>query len=75
MGQNGCDITYLPVGDGESLYLATVIDCFSRRPTSQAPRPTPRALPAQHPAGPSHSRTVADMTAATDPINHGRQAA
>ncbi|MCZ1021287.1 IS3 family transposase [Streptomyces albulus] len=25
------DITYLPVGDGESLYLATVIDCFSRR--------------------------------------------
>ena len=25
------DITYLPVGDGEHLYLATVIDCFSRR--------------------------------------------
>ncbi|WP_107068043.1 IS3 family transposase [Streptomyces sp. MUSC 125] len=25
------DITYLPVGDGEFLYLATVIDCFSRR--------------------------------------------
>ncbi|MDN3265936.1 IS3 family transposase [Streptomyces sp. CSDS2] len=24
------DITYLPVGDGEFLYLATVIDCFSR---------------------------------------------
>ncbi|WP_107494943.1 IS3 family transposase, partial [Streptomyces sp. SM11] len=24
-------ITYLPVGDGEFLYLATVIDCFSRR--------------------------------------------
>jgi transposase InsO family protein len=25
------DITYLPVGDGEFLYLATVVDCFSRR--------------------------------------------
>ncbi|WP_373995419.1 IS3 family transposase [Streptomyces spongiicola] len=25
------DITYLPVGDGEFLYPATVIDCFSRR--------------------------------------------
>jgi transposase InsO family protein len=25
------DITYLPVGDGEFLYLATVIDCYSRR--------------------------------------------
>ncbi|MFF3157957.1 IS3 family transposase [Streptomyces sp. NPDC057910] len=25
------DITYLPVGDGEFLYLATVPDCFSRR--------------------------------------------
>ncbi|MFC9285245.1 IS3 family transposase [Streptomyces sp. NPDC057052] len=25
------DITYLPLGDGEFLYLATVIDCFSRR--------------------------------------------
>ncbi|MEV7776647.1 IS3 family transposase [Kitasatospora sp. NPDC086791] len=25
------DITYLPVGDGEFLYLATVLDCFSRR--------------------------------------------
>ncbi|GAA3289683.1 hypothetical protein GCM10020295_02140 [Streptomyces cinereospinus] len=25
------DITYLPVDDGEFLYLATVIDCFSRR--------------------------------------------
>ncbi len=25
------DITHLPVGDGEHLYLATVIDCFSRR--------------------------------------------
>jgi transposase InsO family protein len=25
------DITYLPSGDGEFLYLATVIDCFSRR--------------------------------------------
>ncbi|MGS2592005.1 IS3 family transposase [Streptomyces hebeiensis] len=25
------DITYLPVGDGQFLYLATVIDCFSRR--------------------------------------------
>lgn len=25
------DITYLPVSDGEFLYLATVVDCFSRR--------------------------------------------
>jgi transposase InsO family protein len=25
------DITCLPVGDGEFLYLATVVDCFSRR--------------------------------------------
>jgi transposase InsO family protein len=25
------DITYLPVGDGEFLYLATVLDCFSKR--------------------------------------------
>lgn len=25
------DITYLPVGDGRFLYLATVLDCFSRR--------------------------------------------
>jgi transposase InsO family protein len=25
------DITYLPYGDGQNLYLATVIDCFSRR--------------------------------------------
>lgn len=25
------DITYLPVGDGQFLYLATVIDCHSRR--------------------------------------------
>jgi transposase InsO family protein len=25
------DVTYLPVGDGEHLYLATVLDCFSRR--------------------------------------------
>jgi transposase InsO family protein len=25
------DITYLPIGDGTNLYLATVIDCFSRR--------------------------------------------
>ena len=25
------DITYLPVGSGEFLYLATVVDCFSRR--------------------------------------------
>jgi transposase InsO family protein len=25
------DITYLPCGDGRNLYLATVIDCFSRR--------------------------------------------
>jgi transposase InsO family protein len=25
------DITYLPIGDGTNLYLARVIDCFSRR--------------------------------------------
>ena len=25
------DITYLPLPDGENLYLATVIDCYSRR--------------------------------------------
>ena len=25
------DITYLPLADGQNLYLATVIDCFSRR--------------------------------------------
>lgn len=25
------DITYLPLGNGEFLYLATVLDCFSRR--------------------------------------------
>ena len=25
------DITYLPIGDGSNSYLATVIDCFSRR--------------------------------------------
>jgi transposase InsO family protein len=25
------DVTYLPTGDGEFLYLATVLDCFSRR--------------------------------------------
>ncbi len=25
------DITYLPCADGQNLYLATVIDCFSRR--------------------------------------------
>jgi transposase InsO family protein len=25
------DITYLPCGDGTNLYLATVIDCYSRR--------------------------------------------
>jgi transposase InsO family protein len=25
------DITYLPIADGTNLYLATVIDCFSRR--------------------------------------------
>ena len=25
------DITYLPLADGENLYLATVIDCYSRR--------------------------------------------
>ncbi|MBB6421932.1 transposase InsO family protein [Streptomyces sp. AK010] len=29
------DITYLPVSDGEFLYLATVIDCLSRRPGDQ----------------------------------------
>ena len=27
------DITYLPLADGSNLYLATVIDCFSRRLT------------------------------------------
>ena len=25
------DITYLPIADGSNMYLATVIDCFSRR--------------------------------------------
>ena len=25
------DITYLPLADGSNLYLATVIDCYSRR--------------------------------------------
>jgi transposase InsO family protein len=25
------DITYLPLADGKNLYLATVIDCYSRR--------------------------------------------
>ena len=25
------DITYLPIADGSNLYLATVIDCYSRR--------------------------------------------
>ncbi|GAA3597436.1 DDE-type integrase/transposase/recombinase [Streptomyces osmaniensis] len=25
------DVTYLPAGDGEHLYLATVLDCFSHR--------------------------------------------
>ena len=25
------DITYLPIADGNNLYLATVIDCYSRR--------------------------------------------
>lgn len=25
------DITYLPVSDGSNMYLATVVDCFSRR--------------------------------------------
>jgi transposase InsO family protein len=25
------DITYLPLADGTNLYLATVIDCYSRR--------------------------------------------
>ncbi len=27
------DITYLPIADGSNLYLATVIDCYSRRLT------------------------------------------
>ena len=26
------DITYLPLSDGENLYLATVIDCYSQEP-------------------------------------------
>jgi transposase InsO family protein len=30
-GVYGGDITYLPCGSGQHLYLATVIDCFSRR--------------------------------------------
>jgi transposase InsO family protein len=30
------DITYLPLADGPNLYLATVIDCFSRRLTGWA---------------------------------------
>jgi transposase InsO family protein len=30
------DITYLPIADGANLYLATVIDCFSRRLTGWA---------------------------------------
>jgi transposase InsO family protein len=25
------DITYLPLGDGSNLYLAILIDCYSRR--------------------------------------------
>ncbi|OLT53379.1 integrase [Corynebacterium sp. CNJ-954] len=25
------DITYVPIADGSNMYLATVIDCFSRR--------------------------------------------
>lgn len=25
------DITYLPIADGANMYLATVIDCFSRK--------------------------------------------
>lgn len=25
------DITYLPIADGSNMYLATVIDCYSRR--------------------------------------------
>lgn len=25
------DITYLPIADGTNMYLATVIDCYSRR--------------------------------------------
>ena len=32
------DITYLPIGDGSNLYLATVIDCFSRRLAGWASR-------------------------------------
>jgi transposase InsO family protein len=30
------DITYLPLADGHNLYLATVIDCYSRRVTGWA---------------------------------------
>jgi transposase InsO family protein len=30
------DITYLPIADGTNLYLATVIDCHSRRLTGWA---------------------------------------
>lgn len=55
------DITYLPVGDGEFLYLATVLDCSAAgwpagpSPTTCAPSssPTPSRLP-QQPCHPVH---------------------
>jgi len=30
------DITYLPLASGNNIYLATVIDCYSRRPVGWA---------------------------------------